>query len=1106
MPSRTMYILRSVALVMAGGTLWAATLTVTSVADSGAGSLRGAIAAAASGDLIRFDLPTPATINLLSPITISRNVTIQGLGARALTLDGGYTGTAPSGSDHRLFDIDASPTAVAISGLRFAHGYVTGDGLSGTPGGANGAAIRIAGSGSVVIDACSFEGNFDDIVPADLTAGGAIFCAGGTLAVSNSSFFGNTAGLGSAIYNATGAATVTNCTFNGNTAVFGGPVLQAEAGGVTRLVNCTVTDNISLDASSSGGVGVINGTLRLANTLLSGNSVESTSAFADLDGSWLTPEVGGTGVFLSEGGNVASSQGTMSVLGATQDLINASTGLGAFDASMAQGGMTPTRPLVAGSPAIDNGLVAHASPLDQRWFGRAGNPDTGAFELGGAATLFTVSGSLGPGATGQVAFYDGAARTSAANASGTFSFQVPYRWSGQIVPVCAGYSFTPDHEILYDLTAGATVAAFTRTLLAPVAQAASDRTTGGFTANWAANPAATAYLLDVASDSGFQSLVLAGKNVGNVLSSAVTGLNPGTSYWYRVTASDGARSSAASASVGTTTVSRVPSTLSLGSDPNPSTLIQSVTFTATVSPAGTGTVSFFDNGSALGAPVPVTGGTATLGGSALALGVHAITATYSGDANVLGSASGTLIQTVNKASSITTLANPASSPYGSGLPLTATVATQGIPATGTVAFWDGATHLGDGTLSNSQATFTAQGLGVGSHGNLTASFGGDSTYAVSTSAAGAVTVGQCPTATLLGTSGGSTSYGQPLTLTATLTFTSAAAPPTGTMTFLDGATPLGTGTVTSSAGGTVVWTFTTSSLAAGSHTLQASYSGDGNYLASSTPAGLGHTVTQVVTATAVSSAVNPSTFGQSVALTATVTPAAGGTVTFFEGGSALGGAIALAGGTGTLTTSTLGVGSHAITAVYSGDGNDQGSTSPVFTQRVVQASVRPVLTSSASPSAYGQPVTFTATMAAGATGSVTFRDGGAVLGSANLSGAQVVLVTASLGGGAHSITADYGGDASFAPATSVALAFSVTKGASTATLAANPNPSSYGQAVTLTATVTGGAGGTVTFMDGASTLGSGTVNGARVATLITSALGSGSHILTAVYSGEANFS
>ena len=76
------------------------------------------------------------------------------------------------------------------------------------------------------------------------------------------------------------------------------------------------------------------------------------------------------------------------------------------------------------------------------------------------------------------------------------------------------------------------------------------------------------------------------------------------------------------------------------------------------------------------------------------------------------------------------------------------------------------------------------------------------------------------------------------------------------------------------------------------------------------------------------------------------------------------------------------------------------------------------------------------------------------------------------------------------------------------TVAASPNPSTGGQAVTFTATVTGSGGtptGTVTFYDSTTSLGIGTLNGSGVATFTISSLASGPHTITAVYTGDANF-
>src|SRR5207245_2456718 len=184
------------------------------------------------------------------------------------------------------------------------------------------------------------------------------------------------------------------------------------------------------------------------------------------------------------------------------------------------------------------------------------------------------------------------------------------------------------------------------------------------------------------------------------------------------------------------------------------------------------------------------------------------------------------------------------------------------------------------------------------------------------------------------------------------------------------------------------------------------------------------------TTTAVVSSANPSLSGQSVTFTATVTPGtATGTVTFFDGGNNIGGG-ALSGGVATLSTSSLVLGNHTITAVYAGDANDLGSTSPVLVQ-AVKASSTASVNSSVNPSVFGQSVVFTATVIgqppANSTpsGTVTFMDGAATLGTGTLSGsgvtAQATFTISTLSVSGHSITAVYGGDSTYLGATSAVL-------------------------------------------------------------------------------------
>ncbi|WP_276208003.1 Ig-like domain-containing protein, partial [Streptomyces malaysiense] len=146
-------------------------------------------------------------------------------------------------------------------------------------------------------------------------------------------------------------------------------------------------------------------------------------------------------------------------------------------------------------------------------------------------------------------------------------------------------------------------------------------------------------------------------------------------------------------------------------------------------------------------------------------------------------------------------------------------------------------------------------------------------------------------------------------------------------------------------------------------------------------------MTQAASATVLTSAPDPSVFGQGKILTATVSavaPGAGtptGTVSFFDGATLLGTGT-LSGGTASFTTGGLSVGAHSLTAVYGGDGDFVGSTSPVDSQSVVKGSSSTVVTVAPDPTVFGQAKTFTATVTAVApasgtpSGTVTFFIGG----------------------------------------------------------------------------------------------------------------------------------
>ncbi|MDF3294442.1 Ig-like domain-containing protein, partial [Streptomyces sp. RB6PN23] len=249
-----------------------------------------------------------------------------------------------------------------------------------------------------------------------------------------------------------------------------------------------------------------------------------------------------------------------------------------------------------------------------------------------------------------------------------------------------------------------------------------------------------------------------------------------------------------------------------------------------------------------------------------------------------------------------------------------------------------------------------------------------------------------------------------------------------------------------------------------------------------------------------------------------ISPGAGtptGTVSFFDGATLLGTGT-LSGGVATFSTTTLATGSHSLTAVYNGDTNFSGSTSPVDTQTVGKASTTTTANSSPNPSVFGQPVTLTATVAAVApgagtpTGTVTFFIGGIPQAPVTLSGGVATLIVSTLPVGTRTIRATYNGDSNFTGSTSTTSNQMVTKANSNTALTSAPDPSVFGQSKTLTATVTAaapGAGtptGTVSFFDGATLLGTSTLSGG-MATFSTTTLAIGTHSLTAVYNGSGNF-
>ncbi len=293
----------------------------------------------------------------------------------------------------------------------------------------------------------------------------------------------------------------------------------------------------------------------------------------------------------------------------------------------------------------------------------------------------------------------------------------------------------------------------------------------------------------------------------------------------------GSTTYAASTGSLTQDVGQATTTTTLTTSLNPSPLGTSVTFTATVAPAtASGTVTFTIDGVG-GAPVTIVAGSATFTTTSLAAGDHPVIATYAGDGNFLGSASATLIQTVNTVAATTTAvaASPGPSVYGQNVTFTATVSPAA--ATGNVQFTIDGTNVGTPvTLVGGVATYSTSTLVAGSH-TVAATYGGSSTYAGSTGSLTQV-VNKASTTTTGRTSDNNGRVGNQIRLSATITVVApGAGTPTGTVTFtLSNSTVIGTATVGANGVATLNWTPQTADI--GTWTVTATYAGDANFVGS----------------------------------------------------------------------------------------------------------------------------------------------------------------------------------------------------------------------------------------------------------------------------------
>jgi hypothetical protein len=469
-------------------------------------------------------------------------------------------------------------------------------------------------------------------------------------------------------------------------------------------------------------------------------------------------------------------------------------------------------------------------------------------------------------------------------------------------------------------------------------------------------------------------------------------------------------------------VGMIPTTTTLSSSANPSTVTQDVTFSATVGATGvtpTGSVTF----SLTGHPdviVPLNGaGVATFHTAGLPIGSYSVTASYAGTlkwAPSISTALGQIVAAIPTTTALTSSVN--ASEFTQDVTFTATVgATIGGTPTGSVTFSVDGVAGASVVLAGGQATFNTASLSIGSH-TVTASYAGTLNWAPSSS--GLVQhVGNRTTVTSLTTStgGAAVTYPQPVSFTASVRPALGLGVPTGVVTFtVSNSNPGVLDQVAyASLDGVGNATSPGLTLTGGTNTVTAVYSANAEWLGSTS-----NVVTQVVnqapTTLTMTRSASSTRYGQAVNFVATVSPAVNeGTVTFFENnGNPV--KVPVINGVATWGPTGLLVGTRLVSAIFDGSVNYLPSNWASFNQTVRTASTTTTVYSPAvGPVAlFGQTVTLSAQVlpvapsTAVPTGTVRFSvDGVFVSGYVPLSGGVAWFDIATMRRGSRSIRAVY---------------------------------------------------------------------------------------------------
>jgi hypothetical protein len=386
----------------------AGVLTVTNTSDSGAGSLRQAIADAATGDTINFSLPASSTITLTSQeIVLDKNLSIEGPGAAALTVSGNRQG--------RVLRVASGVTA-SVSGLTLRDGLFLASARPGNDAESDAFGGGILNAGTLSLSDCVVTNNaaLGSSTPVGSGNGGGIDNSGAltlinctvsnNLAAGGGGFLDANRANGGGINNRAGATlNVTDSTLSGNEARGGkstrGATLPGSGGGIFNagtltLVNSTVNNNAAVgqgnpedSAAGSFGGGLDNsGTANVSGCVFDGNRVQAGSSQG-----FVGPADGG-GI-----NNRASA--TLTLTNSTVSGNTATAGSGVRTSALAQGGgiknlstLSVTNSTVSGNTATGGSAV---------FLNGAGGEGGGVYSVGALTmTNSTVSGNEARGGWG----------------------------------------------------------------------------------------------------------------------------------------------------------------------------------------------------------------------------------------------------------------------------------------------------------------------------------------------------------------------------------------------------------------------------------------------------------------------------------------------------------------------------------------------------------------------------------------------------------------------------------------------------------------------------------------------------------------------------------